>query len=129
LCSEYVFGDSRCDRGGGLLELSCQFGFGDGERCDRVVCVWSWFYRPERGSMLFVCCWEVQGGKRDGDLYRLLGRELLRGAGGKQFRELPELPGQLELGGGELFNYIMRVQRRSEWSQWRTVFVVCSGQV
>ena len=76
-----------------------------------------------------MCIRQVQGCKRNGGLYRLLGRELLRGARCEPFGNVSELRGQLELGGGELFNYIMRVQRRSEWSQWRPVRVVCSGQV
>ena len=56
-----------------------------------------------------MCNGKVQDGKRDSELHRLLGRELLRDAWCEQFGDVPELHGQLELGGGELFHYIMCV--------------------
>ena len=71
----------------------------------------------------------MQVRKRNGGLYGLLGRELLRDAGGKQFGKVSKLPGQLEFCFGELGGHSVYVQHRSERPERGPVCAVRAGEV
>ncbi len=85
--------------------------------------------RTKRGHVYFMRCRQVQERKRYGGLYGLLGRELLRDAGGKQFGKVSQLPGQLEFCCGEFGGHSVYLQHRRERTERGPVCAVRAGEV
>ena len=74
-------------------------------------------------------CRQVQDGKRDGGLYRLLVWELFRDARGERFRNVSQLSGGLELSCEQFRDHSVYLQRRSERAERGPVRSVRNRQV